>query len=88
MPLGDVTLDRSAASVFADIDAALRLTTEPVDLSPRRDGPTRTWVRARRDVIVPPERGAHSAETVAPCPLVGLDAGHMGMASRRSWRRS
>jgi pimeloyl-ACP methyl ester carboxylesterase len=77
----DLTDDQFAWCVERLVAEALRLTTEPVDLAPLRDGPARTWVRTRRDLIAPPDRQSHYADTVAPCPIVDLDAGHMCMVS-------
>jgi pimeloyl-ACP methyl ester carboxylesterase len=83
MVLGDdLTEEQFAWCVDRLVAEALRLTTEPVDLAPLRDGPPRTWVRTQRDLIVPPDRQSRYAETVAPCPVVDLDAGHMAMVSR------
>jgi pimeloyl-ACP methyl ester carboxylesterase len=58
------------------------LLTQPVDLSPLRNGVPRTWVRPLNDAIVAPEEQLRFATNVGDCPVVDLDAGHMCMISR------
>ncbi|HEV7760556.1 MAG TPA: alpha/beta hydrolase, partial [Acidimicrobiales bacterium] len=79
--LGD-DLDEAQLAWCAErfVPEALRLTTDPVDLAPLRSPLPRTWIRTLRDKILPPERQAHFARTVA-APLTDLDAGHMCMVS-------
>jgi pimeloyl-ACP methyl ester carboxylesterase len=64
------------------VPEALRLTTDPVDLAPLLASPPlpRTWIRTLGDQILPPDKQAHFARTVA-APLTDLDAGHMCMVS-------
>jgi pimeloyl-ACP methyl ester carboxylesterase len=83
MVLGDdLTEEQFAWCVERLVPEAVNLTTEPVELAPLRRALPRTWIRTRRDLIVPAERQARYAETVGPCPTVDLDAGHMCMVSR------
>jgi pimeloyl-ACP methyl ester carboxylesterase len=58
------------------------LVTEPVDLSPLRSGPPRTWVRTLGDLIVAPDKQLRFARNVGDCPVVDIDAGHMCMVSQ------
>lgn len=64
------------------VPEGLRLTTDPVDLSPLRSEFPRTWIRTLQDVIVPPERQLRFAGNVGDCPVVDLDSGHMCMISQ------
>jgi pimeloyl-ACP methyl ester carboxylesterase len=95
---GPKTMDAEMAKVVLgnDLDAAqvawcverfvpeaLRLTTDPVDLSPLRSGLPSTWIRTLQDGIVAPAKQLRFARNVGEkCRVVDLAAGHMCMVSQ------
>jgi hypothetical protein len=84
MVLGeDLDAEQFAWCVERLVPEAVRLTTDPVDLTPFRTAPMmRTWVRTQLDIIVPPVKQLRFAEHVGGCPVIDLDAGHMCMVSQ------
>jgi pimeloyl-ACP methyl ester carboxylesterase len=61
------------------VPEALRLTTEPVDLSPLASSISRSWVRTLQDVIITPEQQLRFANNVGNCRMAEINAGHMPM---------
>ncbi|MFE3827518.1 alpha/beta fold hydrolase [Streptomyces sp. NPDC059092] len=58
------------------------LPAEPADLSGLHSSVPRTWIRATKDAIVPPEAQSRFAARIGNCQVIDLDAGHMCMISQ------
>jgi pimeloyl-ACP methyl ester carboxylesterase len=61
------------------VPEALRLTTEPVELSPLSSPFSRSWVRTLQDAIISPQQQLRFAANVGNCRIADIDAGHMPM---------
>jgi pimeloyl-ACP methyl ester carboxylesterase len=78
----DLDDEQFAWCVERFVPEALRLTSDPVDLSPLRDPFPRTWVRTLHDAIVDADKQLRFAGNVGDCEIVDLDAAHMCMVSK------
>jgi pimeloyl-ACP methyl ester carboxylesterase len=78
----DLDAEQFAWCMDRRVPEAPGLVAEPVDLSPLRSGPPRTWVRTVGDLIVAPDKQVRFAAHVGDCPVVDIDAGHMCMVSQ------
>jgi len=83
MVLGnDLDDEQFAWCVERLVPEAVRLTTEPVDLSPLRGPLPCTWVRTLRDLIIPATKQSRFVDNVGHCDVIDMDAGHMCMVSQ------
>jgi pimeloyl-ACP methyl ester carboxylesterase len=75
----DLDDEQFAWCVDCLVPEALRLTTEPVELSPLSSPIPRCWVRTLQDVIISPEQQLRFANNVGNCRIADIAAGHMPM---------
>lgn len=78
----DLTRDQLQWCSDRMVPEAIRLISEPVDLSPLKAPVPRIWVRTLGDRILDPAKQLAFARNVGDCPVVDVDAGHMCMVSK------